>query len=276
MSAAPVTAAVPGGTPPRLVRSELTKVLSTRLCGGLLVGVVLLTAVQAGVGAGFAGAEAGAGQPATPGLETPEAIRGVYAGSAFAGAYVFALVLGVVAMTSEFRYQTVTPTFLATPRRGRVVGAKAAAHVVVGLGFGLVALLTALVVGGVVVLLREGTLALGTDGLWRAAALAVLAVALWTLIGIGVGTLVTNQIAAILVAVAFTFVLEPVASLGLSAADLDGVARFLPSNASSAMTSPPEVIGALLPWWGGVLALLGYAAGFAVVGALLSMRRDVT
>jgi ABC-2 type transport system permease protein len=259
-----------------LIRSELTKILSTRLWWGLLIGVALYTAVQAGVTAGFAGVDPGAGQPTSPGLDTPEALRGVYAGAAFAGAYIFALVLGVTGMTGEHRYQTATPTFLATPRRALVVLGKAAAHLVVGTGYGVLAVLCAFAAGGLVVLVRGHELGLGTPGLWRAVALAVLAVAVWTMLGLGIGTLIRNQVAAILVAVAVTFLVEPLLSVGLDALDLDSVGRFLPSSASSAMTSPPSVFAELLPWWAGALVLLGYAVLFAGLGMVLTLRRDVS
>ncbi len=220
-----------------LLRSELLKVRSTRLWWGLLLGVVVYTAIQAGVSAGFAGVEPGAGQPATPGLDTDEAIRSIYATGAFAGAYLFALVIGVTGMTAEHRYQTATPTFLATPRRARVVVAKAVAHVAVGAVYGVVAVLTALVVGGAVVLMRGHDLGLAADGLWRAIALAVVAVAIWAVVGLGIGTLIRNQIAAILIAVFIAFLVEPLLGLALSYLDLDAISRFLPSSASSAMTN---------------------------------------
>ena len=259
-----------------LVRSELTKILSTRLWWGLLAGVAVYTIIQAVATAAFAGVDAGPGAPTSPGLDTAEALRGVYAGAAFAGAYIFALVIGVTGMTSEYSYETATPTFLATPRRVRVVVAKSLAHLVVGLGYGLVALGCALVAGGVVVLLRGHDLGLGSEGLWRAMLLAVLAVAVWTLVGLGIGTLIRNQIAALLVAVAVTFLVEPLVSIGLYAADLDAIGKYLPSTASSAMTSPPTAYGELLPWWGGAIVLSGYALVFAALGVWLSVRRDIT
>ena len=259
-----------------LVRSELTKILSTRLWWGLLIGVVLYTVIQSAASAAFAGLDPGAGQPTTPGLESPETLRGIYAAAAFSGAYIFALVIGVTGMTGEYRYETATPTFLATPRRVRVVVSKAIAHLVVGIGYCVVAVLSAFLAGGLVVLIRGNDLGLGSPGLWRAVALAVLAVGLWTLVGIGIGTLIRNQVAALLVAVAVTFLVEPLVSVGLYAADLEEVGKFLPSTASSAVTSPPAVFGELLPWWAGALVLGGYAVLFAAMGVWLSVRRDVT
>jgi len=32
----------------------------------------------------------------------------------------------------------------------------------------------------------------------------------------------------------------------------------------------------LLPWWGGLLVLLAYAAVFGVIGRLTTFRRDIT
>lgn len=260
----------------RLVRSELLKVRTTRLWWALLLGVVGLTAVQAGVTAGFAGMDLGAGQGRAPGLDEPETIRSVYATAAFAGAYVLALVLGITGMTGEYRYQTATPTFLAAPRRSRVVLAKGVAQLLFGLLYGGVAVLVAVAVGGLVIAVRGHALGFGTPGLLRALLLGVVAVGLWALIGMGIGTLIRNQVAAIMVGVFVTFLLEPLVSLGLDALELGAVARWLPTNASSALTSPSETTLELLDWWAGGLAMVGYGVLFAALGVLLSIRRDVT
>ena len=124
-----------------LVRSELRKITSTRLWWGLLIGAVVYTVIQAAANAALAGSDPGAGQPATAALDTAEAIRTVYASSPFQGSYIFAMILGITGMTGEYRYQTITPTFLATPRRARVVLGKMAAHLLVGIGYGVVAVL---------------------------------------------------------------------------------------------------------------------------------------
>lgn len=259
-----------------LVRSELRKISSTRLWWGLLLGVLLYTAINAAASSALAGSEPGPGQPATASLDTAEAIRTVYASSAFTGAYIFAMILGITGMTGEYRYQTITPTFLTTPRRGRVVGAKMAAHLLVGIGYGVAAVVVALLVGGAIVLVRGFDLGLGTDRLWSSVGLAVVAVGLWTMLGIGIGTLIRNQVAAVLVAVFVTFLVEPLATFILAANDLDAVVRWLPTNASTALTSPGETFVQYLPWWGGGLVLLGYAAVLAAVGLVLSERRDIT
>ena len=259
-----------------LVRSELRKIGSTRLWWGLLLGAVAYTAVQSGVTAGFAGVTLSTAQPATAGLDTAAGIRSVYAESLFTGSYLLAMILGITGMTGEYRYQTITSTFLASPRRSRVVGAKLVAHLLVGLGYGVVAMVTALVVGGVVVVARGHGLGYGADRLWPSILLAVVAVGLWTVLGIGIGTLIRNQVAAILIGVFVIFLLQPLLTLGLSAAHLGSVARWLPTNASSALMAPGTAIVAYLSWWAGGLVLLGYALVLAALGIGLSVRRDIS
>ena len=259
-----------------LVRSELRKITTTRLWWGLLLGALVYTLIQAAANAALAGSEPGAGQPATPGLDTAEAIRTIYASSPFQGAYIFAMILGITGMTGEYRYQTITPTFLATPKRARVVAGKMVAHLFFGFGYGFVAVLGALLVGGAIIAARGYDLGFDADRLWPSVALATLAVGLWTLLGIGIGTLIRNQVAAVLVAVFVTFLVEPLATFVLAANDLDNVVKWLPTNASTALTSPGTSLLEYLPWWAGGLVLLGYAALLAGLGVRLSVRRDIT
>ena len=260
----------------RLVRSELRKITSTRLWWGLLIGAVVYTVIQAGVTAATAGVALG-GQPATtPGLDSAQTLRGIYAGSVVTGTYVCAMIIGITGMTGEYRYQTITPTFLVAPRRASVVVAKILAHLLLGALYGVVALVAALAVGVTVVAVRGHALGLGTPGLWRAAALAVLAVAIWAVVGIGIGTLIRNQVAAILIGVFIVFLLVPLLSLGLHALGLDWLAKWLPTNASAAITSPVNAFADYLDWWAGALVLLGYGLLFAALGIGLSTRRDIT
>ena len=58
-------------------------------------------------------------------------------------AYVFPLLVGTLMVTAEFRHKTLTPTFLATPRRGRVLVAKLAVGVFIGVILGVVGVVAA-------------------------------------------------------------------------------------------------------------------------------------
>jgi ABC-type transport system involved in multi-copper enzyme maturation permease subunit len=259
-----------------LLRAELRKITSTRLWWGLLLAGMAFSAIQSLASAAFAGMEGPSGQPGMPGLDTAEAVRTVYATSLFTGTYLFAMVLGITGMTGEYRHQTITSTFLVSPRRHRVVLAKIAAHVGMGLLFGLASLAVVLVVGGLTMTVRGHGLGLDAERLWLTCALAVLAVAIWAVLGIGIGTLVRNQVAAIVLAVLFTFLLEPLLTFASVSLGWDWLVKWLPSNASSALMAPGNVLLDYLEWWVGGLVLLGYGLVLAAAGVLLSVRRDVS
>ena len=52
--------------------------------------------------------------------------------------------------------------------------------------------------------------------------------------------------------------------------------KWLPTNASAALTSPGDTFVDYLDWWVGGLVLIAYAAILAGLGLRLSVRRDVT
>jgi len=260
----------------RLVRSELLKIRSTRLWWALLLGAVLLVLVQAGFTAAFEGEDQGFGDVSVlPPGDDPELLRTVYT-QGFFGGYIFALILGITGLTGEYRYETITPTFLVAPRRHPVVVAKLIGNLVVGAVYGVACTAAAILAGGLVLVAKGFDLGLTADGVPRAIAMSVLAMALWTLIGIGVGTLITNQIAAILVGVAVAYIVEPLAGLVLSVVDAEAVGKFLPTAATTGLFESFDYGQSLLTWWQGGLVLLGYAGLFATLGVLLSVRRDIT
>jgi ABC-2 type transport system permease protein len=261
-----------------LVRSELRKVFTTRLWWGLLIGLVAAWTALSVLLALVTDRTTG---PATtgPGLHDPAVVRTILT-AGLGIAYLFALAFGVIAMAGEYRQQTITATLLTAPRRSRIVVAKLAVVTVVGLGYGLAGVVGGLV-GGVPTLLARGVhVDLAGNGIPRALLAAALAVALWAVVGLGVGTLIRNQIVALLVSIGVAWIAEPILAAVLNAAGVGEVARFLPSQATNALVSPPTTNGgltaSLLPWWGGALVLLGYVALSGGLGAAITLRRDVT
>lgn len=195
--------------------------------------------------------------------------------------YVFPLVVGALAMTGEFRHHTITATLLGEPQRSVVLGAK----LVVGFGAGVihgVAGTLGAVAGAVPVLLILNRPLLLTDGgILAALGWAVLALALWAVIGVGLGTLLTNQTAAVVVVLAFTQFVEPILRVALASTDaLAGVERFLPGAAAEALVGgslySTTGLAELLPRYGGLAVMLGYAVLFASVGRLTTLRRDIS
>jgi ABC-2 type transport system permease protein len=244
------------------LRAELLKQRSTRTNVGLLVallGLVLLAVLLHGFGL-----------PAENVDGRAEQLDVVVGWGEKLGA-VFAGLLGAMSITGEIRHGTIRPTFLVTPRRVRVVVAKALASLSVGAGFGLMA--TALAAG-------VGTAALGARGIENqldgddyALFLAggTVAAALWAAIGVGVGALIRSQVPTLIGICAWLLFVE-----GLLVGDLTGVGdvgRFAPGAAAAAISGQdPDTL--LAPAAGLVLLAL-YAAAASLAGALATERRDV-
>ncbi|HEY6797997.1 MAG TPA: hypothetical protein VI248_25255 [Kineosporiaceae bacterium] len=264
----------------RLMRSELRKVFTTRLWWGLLIGLVLAWAAFGALWAGLILRPPGEATPAgSLSLDDADAVRTALT-AGLGPAYVIALTFGVIAMAGEYRQQTITATLLAAPRRTWVVVSKLAVVALVGLGYGAAGVLTGLLTTAPILLARGSHVGLTGHGIPRAQTAAAVAVALWAVLGLGVGTLIRNQIVAVLVSIGAAWIAEPFLQLALFAAGAGPAARFLPSQATSALVSPVAASGGvtthLLPWWGGAATLIGYAVVSGVLGAALTLRRDVT
>jgi hypothetical protein len=194
--------------------------------------------------------------------------------------YVFPAVLGALAVTGEFRYRTITPTLLAEPRRSLVLGAK----VVAVTPFAFVVSLAGVagtVVGGAATLaiMGEPTL-LGDPEVQRTIVMSVVALVLWALVGVGFGSVLTNQVAAIVVLLAFTQFVEPILRLLLAQFDVtEAASKFLPGAAGEAIAGSSLYVSSgladLLPAWQGALVLLGYAVVLVLVGRVTTFRRDI-
>jgi len=265
----------------RATSSELSKQFTTAIWWVLAIVLAVYVGISAAGIAAAIGAAASGVLTDTAGMDLPEGSTGMLYSVATTVGYVFPLLIGTLLVTGEFRHKTLTVTFLATPRRGTVLWAKVLAGAVMGVVYGVIALLVT--VGGV-----AGVLALfGQDpeltspDTWALLGRILIAYVLWVLVGIGTGLVIRNQVAAIVVVLAFTQFVEPLLRLGGSfVTGLADAARFLPGAASdalvgsslfSAMAAGPDA----LPWWGGGAVLLGYAVVPLIIGHIFSWRRDV-
>jgi ABC-2 type transport system permease protein len=185
---------------------------------------------------------------------------------------LFAGLAGAMSITAEFRYGTIRTTFLVTPRRGRVIAAKAAASALIGAFFGIAAEASVIGVGnaglagrGIPVHLTNGDYAQLLVG-------GAVAAALWAPLGVGLGALLRNQVATLVGLFAWLLLIE-----GLLYGLLAHMSRFLPGIAGSAMagvTTTGDVRPLLAPLLGGLL-LAAYATVAVVAGVIITARRDV-
>lgn len=267
------------------LQTEYRKLVTTRLWWVLLLATVGYLAFMGAVLA-FAFTVGDAAGPGMGGGQTPldlppaELARTIYTlGPAFG--YVFPAVIGAMSVTGEFRHKTITPTFLAEPRRGVVLAAKLVASLPIGLAFGLAGTVGTVLGGAPVLALVGDGAALGEPEVLRSLGLSVIALAVWCMVGVGFGTVLTNQVAAIVVLLAFTQLVEPLARIVLGAFEVTaGVAKWLPGAAGEAITGASLYSAAgmseLLPWWAGLAVLVGYGLLLAAVGRLTTLRRDIT
>ncbi|MCU0263893.1 MAG: ATP-binding cassette domain-containing protein [Candidatus Nanopelagicales bacterium] len=194
--------------------------------------------------------------------------------------YIFPAILGALSVTGEFRHRTITPTLLAEPRRSLVLGSKLVAI----LPFALVVAIAGVVgtlIGGAATLgiMGEPTL-LGDRTIQRTLVLSVVALTLWALVGVGFGSVLTNQVAAIVVLLAFTQFVEPLVRLLLAQFEAtEAVSKFLPGAAGEAIAGSSLYVSSgladLLNAWQGTLTLLGYAVILVVIGRVTTFRRDI-
>jgi ABC-2 type transport system permease protein len=238
--------------------SELRKMRSTRTNLGLLAGMVvliLLFVLLNGLLAKGFSLEQSDNQHNLLGLGTIAAL--------------FAALVGVMAITSEFRHGTIRPTFLFTPRRNRVIAAKVVASLLMGMAFGLLATAISFGVGYAILAGRGITLALGGGEIVLLVLGSIAMTALWAALGVGLGAILRNQVFTIVGLIAWVFVVENLLQ-GL----VPGVGRFTPTAAAASITGDPAA-HLLDPLPGGLL-LLAYAAVFVAIGGVLVAKRDVT
>jgi ABC-2 type transport system permease protein len=246
----------------RLVLAELAKLRTIRLFYGVpaaMAAFAVLTVV-ANV--------TSAGQQGNPPLSADDlpALIGAPA-TLLAGA---ALLLGILAMTGEFRHHTITQTFLTSPDRWRVVAAKLAAYALVGIAVAILTLAVTTAVALAWMNAKGLSVSILDGGLGRVLGGTLLAAGLCGLVGVGIGALVSNQVAAVVGVLVWVLVVE---GLLLTLLNAPSLGKWLPSAAAAALTNPSD--GHLSGWAGGLL-FAAYGLAFSVVGTRFVIRRDVT
>lgn len=260
----------------RVVRSELLKIRTTKLWWIIALCVVLLAGGYAALFAGVAALQANVTD--TQPFTDLGAVASVYNGGNTI-TRILVLVVGIMAMGGEYRHRTLTSTYLATPRRMMVLGGKAISLVAYGLLYGALSVLAGAIVAVPFLLYFDASPFLTSAAMWRSVVLGIISIALWTLMGMGIGILIRNMIVAMLVGIGFAYVVEPGLTLLFFVQGWDVPLNLMPSGATNAVlgiTNPALFAGPNpFDWWAGLLVLLGWSVLPAVIGVFTTVRRDV-
>jgi ABC-2 type transport system permease protein len=257
-----------------IMRSEWLKLRTTAvpwvltgialIVNALLILVIFLTkpdnAPSAGPGSGFT----------VP--HTTQQLRNLV-GAGFQG-YLFALLLGTLVVTTEFRHKTVTTSFLVTPVRAALVAGKLLTAAVLGAVLAVVMLVATVIGGGLTLAARGGSFSDMVHQIPAVAPGMILVFALFAILGVGVGSVLTNQVAAIIVVLGWFIILE-----GILVSLVHGAERWVPTGAAIAaanLTRGRDINYGLFNWWQGALLMLFYGLAFATIGSLILTRRDIT
>jgi len=242
----------------RQVRAELLKVRSTRTTIGLLLGMVALILLFVLLTGLLASA---------PSLSTTEDQRTFLGLADLAG--VFSALAGVMLVASEYRYGTMRPTILFTPHRSRVLAAKVIAGILAGIAFAVVGEAIGWGLGYAIISGRGIPFALSSGDSVQLALGGLGSVALWGAIGVGLGAVLRNQVAAVITLLAWAFVVSPLL-FGL----VPSVGRFMPTYAGDGLVG--LTTRHILPAVAGGVVLVGWTALLVAIGIALTARRDVT
>jgi ABC-2 type transport system permease protein len=235
----------------RLISGELIKVRTTRTALGFGVASVLL--VLALVLISFL-----AGDPVSVGDKRDSLnVGGVLS--------VPLLIFGIVGATGEYRHRTIAPAVLIAPGRGRLTVARLIAYMVTALAVGVAMVAVAFLVG--LPLASGDGESLASSDLVTLAGGGLIVSVLTVALGVGVGVLVRNQVAGVVGALIWLFILSPV--LGLIDDDLPNYTT-LPAAGIAGGGSDTSI-----SYGTAVIVLVVWAVVLFGAGLLVERRRDV-
>ena len=253
------------------VHAEWTKLRTVAGPGALLLAAAALTAVVGVLAANATGCSGQACQvdPAKVSL------AGVYLGQAVVA------IIAVTAVCGEYSTGMIRLTLAATPRRWRVLAAKAAVVGTATLVTGAVAVLAS-VLAGSVLLARHGidaahgyeALSLGHGAVLRAAAGSVLYLGLVALLGLGVAAMIRDSAVAIGAVLGLLYLFPIVASFVGNPDWQRHLDQLSPMTAGLYIQATTNVAALPLAPWQGLGVLAAWAAGALLAGGLLLRFRD--
>jgi len=247
-----------------LLRAESLKLRSTRTALGMGIAAALVTVVPAILLVAFL-------PKGTIGGDEARSI--LIAGSSLV-TYIL-LVFGILGMTGEYRHGTITYTYLAAPRRGRVMVVKLVVYALVGCLAMLLALLLANLIGAIGLPVRGVSYPAPDGAVLADYARQMVTAGLITAFGVALGALFRAQVVTVAGTLIWALMVEP-----LIVAFKPHIGTWLPFNVFSQVISlrigdaGATTEGLSRPE--AFLVSIGYIATVSVLAVFISMRRDVT
>jgi ABC-2 type transport system permease protein len=180
---------------------------------------------------------------------------------------LFAVLLGILIATTEYRHGTITLTFLAAPVRERVLAAKMGAALVASALFLLVALLLSLGIAQIWVGGRADYHFGSYE--YRLIGRVFLDVAIVAVMGVFIGAALKRQLAGVILVLGWLFFIEQAL-----AALFPGVTDYLAGQSVFGVIGDGG--GDLPSFRHGLAVIAVYAVGLAAVALVLTRRRDIT
>jgi ABC-type transport system involved in multi-copper enzyme maturation permease subunit len=204
-------------------------------------------------------------------LDDPALLAGVV-GIGFGVPEVMMVLLGVLAVTQEFRYGTATSTYLVEPRRTRVLVAKWLSLALASVVITAASLAFAVTSGIALIRSRDGDVTAAAQ-FWQMVAAGFVVMAAFGIIGVAVGALVRNQIAAAVGVLVWMLAVEQIVIEAYPA-----VGRWMPVGATYGLLQLGPAInadGRLLSVSAGGLVLAAYTAAAVALALAIAPRRDI-
>jgi ABC-2 type transport system permease protein len=176
------------------------------------------------------------------------------------------LIFGIVGATGEYRHRTLAPAALIAPDRSRLTLARLLAYLLTAIAVGVAMVVVALAIGLPLLSSQLGPDLAGED-YRRVIGGGLIVASLTAALGVGVGVLLRNQVAGVVGALIWLFILSPL--LGLIDEDLPNYTT-LPA---AGVAGGSEGDG--FSWGGAVAVLVVWALVFNVLGLLAERRRDI-
>jgi ABC-2 type transport system permease protein len=252
------------------LKAEFRKLLFQRTTWALLIAAILFGLLNTLSAAYTVRFNVVAGLPA---LDTPEGALNVYANAP--GSYLFSLIIGALIVTGEFRHGTAIATFLAQPRRVIVLAAKLIAGAVAGLMVQLIT--TGASIAAVLPFMNAFNAAtISNQDMARIIWAGVISGVVMGVVGVGVGSLIRNQVVVVVGAILWLLLIE-----GMIIVFFSDIGKWLMTGAIAGILAVSYESGPIsfgkdsLSPLASTFLLLAYALVFIMVSTATTLRRDI-